>query len=112
MKFLCVALKKRNDEYQVKLKEGVCSEKVIMQLAWNVKDLSGLNEHGRRLITESDDIKQKMHDPVYDKVFNNFAKKLSSFCESIKEFVKSHKVEAYTSQSHSGSYEKSRRAYH
>ena len=77
-----------NDEYQAKLKERVHSEKVMMQLAWNVKDLSDLNEHGRKIIHESNDIKQKMHDPVYDKVVNNFAKKLSSFCESAKEFVK------------------------
>ena len=83
-----VGLKKCNDEYQAKLKERAGSEKVMMQLAWNVKDLSDLTEHGRRIIHESDDIKQKMNDPSYDKVFNNFAKKLSSFCESTKEFVK------------------------
>ena len=60
----------------------------MMQLAWNVKDLGDLNEHGRKIINESDEIKQKMHDSTYDKVVNNFAKKLSSFRESAKEFVK------------------------
>ena len=57
---LCVALKKFNDEYQAKLKEKVRSEKVMMQLAWNVKDLGDLNEHERKIINESDEIKQKM----------------------------------------------------
>ena len=85
---MCTALKKFNDEYTTKLKERVCSEKMMMQLAWNVKDLSDLNEQGRRIIRESDDIKRKMCDPHYDRIFDNFAKKLSSFCELAKEFVK------------------------
>ena len=60
----------------------------MMQLEWNVKDLGDLNEQGRRIIRESDDIKRKMCDPHYDGIFDNFAKRLSSFCESTKEFVK------------------------
>ena len=85
---IIVALKEFNDEYVTKLKERTCSEKVTMQLAWSVKDLSDLNEQGRKIIHESDDIKQKIRDPLYDKVLDNFAGKLSSLCESAREFAK------------------------
>ena len=39
-----IALVKANNECATKQQEGVCTEKLMMNLAWNVKDLSDLND--------------------------------------------------------------------
>ena len=42
--YMHIALVKANNEYATKQQEGVSTEKLMMNLAWNVKDLSDLND--------------------------------------------------------------------
>ena len=70
-----IALVKANNEYATKQQEGVSTEKLMMNLAWNVKDLNDLNDCGRKVIQECDIIKRRLDDCSYDRISNNFAKK-------------------------------------
>lgn len=79
---------KFSNDYATKQKEGVSAEKVMMSLAWNVKDLSDLNESGRRVVQECGNIKQRLEDLSYDRISGNFAKSITLCCESAKTFVK------------------------
>ena len=77
-----------NNEYATKQQGGVSTEKLMMSLAWNIKDLSDLNECGRKVIQECDIIKRRLHDCSYDRISNNFAKTVSMLCDLACTFVK------------------------
>jgi hypothetical protein len=57
-------------------------------LAWDVKELSDLNETGRELIVECTTLVEKLLDPRYDSIANNLANQISSFRERVLSFVK------------------------
>ena len=84
-----------------------------MQLAWNVKDLSDLNDEVGR---KKDTLREWWHqaENVWPTIFDNFAKRLSLFCESTKEFVKklTKYVQAHCSHSYSGGNDNPRRMDH
>ena len=83
-----IALVKANNEYATKQQEGVSTEKLMMNLAWNVKDLSDLNDCGRKVIQECDIIKRRLDDCSYDRISTNFAKTISMLCDLACTFVK------------------------
>ena len=83
-----IALVKANNEYATKQQEGVSTEKLMMNLAWNVKDLSDLNDCDRKVIQECDIIKRRLDDCSYDRISNNFAKTISMLCDLACTFVK------------------------
>ena len=60
----------------------------MLQLAWDVNELSELNEVGRSLLVEIEVLSNKISDPVYDVVGDNFAGKLSNVREKLSSFVK------------------------
>ena len=83
-----VGLKLTNDEYATKQKGNNCAEKVLMHLAWDVKELSDLVECGRKIIVECGSLDDKLSDAEYDEIGDNFPQKISSLCESVCTFVK------------------------
>lgn len=76
-----------SDEYATKQKAN-SSEKVLMQLAWDVKELSDLNEFGRKIIVECTSLDNKLSDDRYDRISDNFPEQLSLLRESVCTFVK------------------------
>lgn len=82
------ALVKTNNEYATKQQEGRYTEKLMTSLAWNIKDLSDLNECGRKVIQDCDIIKRRLDDCSYDRICNNFAKTISMLCDLVRTFVK------------------------
>ena len=82
------ALVKANNEYATKQQEGKYTEKLMMSLAWNIKDLSDLNECGRKVIQDCDIIKRRLDDCSYDRICNNFAKTISMLSDLVRTFVK------------------------
>ena len=74
---------KANNEYATKPQEGKYTEKLMMSLAWNIKDLSDLNEYGRKVIQDCDIIKRRLDDSSYDRISNNFAKTISMLCDLV-----------------------------
>ena len=82
------ALVKANNEYATKQQEGKYTEKLMMSQAWNIEDLSDLNECGRKVIQDCDIIKQRLDDCSYDRISNNFAKNISMLCDLVRTFVK------------------------
>ena len=77
-----------NNEYATKKKGSSCAEKVLMQLAWDIKELSDLNDWGRKIIVECSSLNDKLSDARYDRISDNFPKKLSLLCKSVCTFVK------------------------
>ena len=74
--------------YEEKQAEGKTSEKQMFGLAWDVEELGRINESGRQLVVESRAMTDNLRDPVYDKVSDNFPRKLSSFREQAVQFLK------------------------
>ena len=81
-------LVKANNEYATKQQQGVSTEKLMMSLAWDIKDLSDLNECGRKVIRDCDIVKQRLDDCSYDRISKNFAKTISMLCNLARTFVK------------------------
>ena len=77
-----------NNEYATKQEGGVSTEKLMMNLAWNLKDLSDVNECGRKILQECEIIKQRLDDCSYNRISNNFAKTVSRLCDLARTFVK------------------------
>lgn len=82
-------LKEKNDEYCDKVKTRHSNDKTLFELAWTVKELSQLNEEGRLLHVESTVLSEKIGNPSYDKVQDNFVHRLSHYRERLSSFVKS-----------------------
>lgn len=66
----------------------VKSGKEMFGLAWDVKELSDLNEVGRELTVECSTLVDKLMDPSYDIIANNLANQISSFRDRVMSFVK------------------------
>ena len=83
-----LALQNAKKEYETKQGEGK-SGKEMFGLAWDVKELSDLNEVGRDLTVECTTLVDKMLDPSYDCNANNLARQINIFRERVLSFVKS-----------------------
>ena len=58
-----------------------------MSLAWNVDELSCLNQQGRKLVIEVSVIKNKLND-ISDLVSNNVTRQLTRLQQSLLDFLK------------------------
>ena len=63
------------------------SEKILLDLAWKVDDLSRLSSNGRALLTEIMCMNELLQNPN-NIISANVARKLSKLQEKLKEFVK------------------------
>ena len=57
-----------------------------MNLAWNVDELSRLNQEGRKLLGEVSVVKQKLHES--DLVSNNVTREVTRLQENLITFLK------------------------
>ena len=83
-----IVLQSAKEHYETKQNEGK-SGKEMFGLAWNVKELSDLNEVGRELTVECTTLVDKLLDPCYDSIASNLAKQICSFRERVLSYVKS-----------------------
>ena len=84
--YLHVALQSANEEYSKKLTE-TSTDSTLMSLAWNVDELSRLNQQGRKLVIEVSVIKNKLND-ISDLVSNNVTRQLTRLQQSLLDFLK------------------------
>ena len=80
-----IALQKVNKEYQDKQKEGK-NRKEMLGLAWDVKELSDLNESGRQILVDCSTLVDKLVDPDYDRIASNLPLKLDELRKKLKSF--------------------------
>lgn len=85
---LFVALKELNDEYCEKQSSG-STDKVLFRLAWDLKELSSLNDMGRLLLADGEVLSDKASNPTYDKIRDNFASKLTAYRDKLTSFYAS-----------------------
>ena len=50
----------------------------MLKLAWDVQELSAINDVGRTLLVECEVLSDKLKDPIYDAIKDNFARKVTS----------------------------------
>ena len=81
-----IGLRKYNQEYEEKVVQEK-RDKKMFELAWDVKELSDLNDIGRKLLVECTVLSGKLEDPEYNKVTDNFAHQLNTFQESMVCYV-------------------------
>lgn len=60
----------------------------MLGLAWDLRELSELNDLGRQLIVECATLEDKLMDGNYDKIADNLPSKLCSFRESTLSLLK------------------------
>lgn len=60
----------------------------MLELAWDVEELNKLNDTARQLIVEGKAFSDKLNDPEYDKIADNFGRKLSIFKVPSTAFLK------------------------
>lgn len=80
-----LALQSANEVYYKKLTESH-TDSVLMNLAWNVDELSRLNQEGRKLLGEVSVVKQKLHES--DLVSNNVTRQVTRLQENLITFLK------------------------
>ena len=77
-----------NSEYSEKVDSGNCSDKLLMHLAWDVKELSDLSDTARQMIVNLNTTEVKLADPTYDAVVDNLPRQLTSLREAVCKFLK------------------------
>lgn len=82
-----IALQEVNTAYEGKVKEGKHG-KEIFGLAWDVEELSSLNESGRQIIVQCNSLKERLLDCNFDRIASNFASQMETFRQSISSFVR------------------------
>lgn len=60
----------------------------MFELAWDVEELSSLNESGRHIIVLCNTLQDKLLDINYDRIANNLAFQLETFRQTTLSFVK------------------------
>lgn len=81
-------LRKGNDDYSAKQQAGKSTDKAMFKLAWDLKDLSDLDETGRKLKVNCETIKDKTQNESFDFVTSNMASQLCSLRGKLEIFVK------------------------
>lgn len=79
-------MQESSKEYSEKQKFGAAT-KAMLKLAWDLQELSAINDLGRSLLVECEVLSDKLKDPVYDGVQDNCARKLTCFRENLSSFV-------------------------
>ena len=82
-----LALQERNKAYSEKQGTGAATQSML-KLAWDIQELTAVNDMGRSILVECQVLVDKLNDPVYDAIENNLARKLMSLREQMKAFVK------------------------
>ena len=80
------ALREKSSEY-LKNKEGKASEKSLMSLVWDIKQLSELDEEGRKIMVNCLAFKEKAQDQQVDWVTSNMAHQLSTIRKALESYV-------------------------
>ena len=81
-------LRSVNDKYSAKVGSGSASEKMLLDLAWKVDDLSRLSSSGRSLLMEIMCVTELLQSLNLDVVSSNIARRLTKLQERLKGFVK------------------------
>ena len=81
-------LTKTNATYSEKQKAGKSSEKILITLAWKVKELTDLNERGRRLLRDILAMVDKLQEEQCDWEGDNFPRRLTTLRERLRSFVR------------------------
>lgn len=79
-------MQKASDTYSASVDCG--SEKKLLQMAWDVDDLSRLSTSGRSLRTEVITLKEMLEDPSSDILTLNVARRLCTLKNKLSDFVK------------------------
>ena len=85
---LCLELKNSNDAYSSKLQSDHYKEKDLISLAWKVKEISQLDEIGRKCYKDINSIVEKIE---WDQGLwqeDNIPKQLTSIRQSLISFIK------------------------
>lgn len=75
------------NDYETKQKEG-CHGKGMFELAWEIEELSGLNELGRQIIVDCDSLRDKLLQSYDERIASNFPSTLEKFRQNLSSFVK------------------------
>ena len=88
MLYVFAALKKTNEEYAEKVRSGSAKENTLLDLAWNVDELSRLSSSGHSLRTEVVTMKELLENPTSDIDGANAARKLTNLHKGLVDFTK------------------------
>lgn len=91
--FTNTVLHERNSEYSKKQEEGKVSEKAMMSLVWDVKQLTELDDKGRQLKVNCQTIKDHAEDEEFDWIASNMAAQLCNLRKKMECYV--HRVSRF-----------------
>ena len=80
-------LRERNNQYSEKQASGAATQ-TMLKLAWDIQELSALNDMGRSMLVECQVLRDKLSDPVYDAIVDNLPRKLASLRGQMTAFMK------------------------
>ena len=60
----------------------------MLKLAWDIQELSCVNDMGRRILVECQVLTDKLNNPVYNAIQDNLARRLSSLRQQMTTLVK------------------------
>ena len=85
---LCLELKNSNDAYSSKLQSDHYKEKDLISLAWKVKEISQLDEMGRKCYRDISNIVEKLKQDQGLWQEENIPKQLTNIRQSLISFIK------------------------
>ena len=85
---LCLELKNSNDTYSSKLQSDHYKEKDLISLAWKVKEISQLDDMGRKCYRDISSIVEKIEQDQDLWQEENIPKQLTSIRQSLISFIK------------------------
>ena len=77
-----------NRDYAEKVEVSKSTEKILMLLAWDVKELDDLNQKGREFLSQCSIIEAKLIDPGYDAQADNLSRQLTSLSDSVCKYLR------------------------
>ena len=83
-----VELIKSNTTYEKKYQAGNASEKIMLELLWDVDALKKLNEKGRALQTDISVFLDLLHQPDDEQVRRNLPQRLSGLRSRLQEVIR------------------------
>ena len=86
--YVRTGLSDANNLYSEKHESGSYSQKVMISLAWKIRELSGLNDEGRKLKVQISTVLERLADPRHDLVNENIANHLTTIRNGLNTFIK------------------------
>ena len=77
-----------NSQYAEKQVAGKGSEKVLMRLAWKVKELTDVNEYGRKLYTDLTSLIERLKEKRCNWSGDNIPRHLTNVRERLLSFIR------------------------